>query len=71
LRGKSKSGETITRTVAPAGLRPVQYTIKSGDSLRTIASRFNVNVDDLRKWNTVKDVKGLQPGQVLTVKHST
>lgn len=66
-RGKSKSGEKITKT----DFRPVQYTIKSGDSLRTIALRFNVNVDDLRKWNTVKDVKGLQPGQVLTVKHTT
>ena len=69
-RSKTKSGEKITKTVANNGLHPVQYTIKSGDSLRAIAQRFNVNVDDLRKWNTVKDVKGLQPGQILTVKHT-
>lgn len=71
VRGKPRAGEKITKTVASADFRPVQYTIKTGDSLHTIAQRFNVNVDDLRKWNTVKDVKGLQPGQILMLKRTT
>ncbi len=30
------------------------YTIKRGDTLVTVADRFNVSVEDLRKWNRLK-----------------
>lgn len=50
--------------------QPVQYTVRGGDTLYTIAKRFNVSVDALRKWNVArfsgKD-SGLRPGVVLTV----
>jgi LysM repeat protein len=30
------------------------YTIRRGDTLVTVADRFNVSVEDLRKWNHLK-----------------
>jgi membrane-bound lytic murein transglycosylase D len=34
-----------------SGSHPQFYTIKRGDTLVTVADRFNVSVEDLRKWN--------------------
>ncbi|TVP91095.1 MAG: LysM peptidoglycan-binding domain-containing protein [Pseudomonadaceae bacterium] len=41
------------------------YTVKSGDSLYSIAKRFNVNVDKIRSWNSLG--RHLQPGEQLTL----
>jgi len=47
----------------------VQYGVQSGDSMWTIAQRFNVSVEQLQTWNTLgkKAKKGLQVGTLLTV----
>lgn len=45
--------------------RRIAYTVKSGDSLYTIAQRFNVHVDKIRDWNELG--RYLQPGQQLTL----
>jgi membrane-bound lytic murein transglycosylase D len=45
--------------------RRVAYTVRSGDSLYTIAQRFNVDVDKIRDWNQLG--RYLQPGQQLTL----
>jgi membrane-bound lytic murein transglycosylase D len=37
-----------------SGSHPQFYTIKRGDTLVTVADRFNVSVEDLRKWNRLK-----------------
>ena len=42
----------------------VNYRVRKGDSLSRIATRFNVSVADLRKWNTLPS-KYLQPGQKI------
>ncbi len=39
-----------------------RYTIVSGDSLWTVAQRFGVTVEDLKRWNGLKG-DALQPGQ--------
>jgi membrane-bound lytic murein transglycosylase D len=44
-------------------VRPVHYTVRKGDSLSRIASRFRVTVADLRRWNTLPEGKYLRPGQ--------
>ncbi|MDT8386340.1 MAG: LysM peptidoglycan-binding domain-containing protein [Thiogranum sp.] len=46
-------------------LRAVHYTVRQGDSLSAISSRFKVSVTDLRKWNGLTKGKYLQPGQRL------
>ena len=44
------------------------YTVQNGDSLFTIAKKFPGITDaDLRKFNNIRDVKGLYPGQQLKI----
>ncbi|MEN8763972.1 MAG: LysM peptidoglycan-binding domain-containing protein [Thiogranum sp.] len=45
--------------------RAIHYTVKKGDSLARISSRFKVTVTDLRKWNALRKDRYLQPGQRL------
>lgn len=45
--------------------RTVNYTVRSGDSLARIASKFKVRVGDLVRWNSLDKQKYLQPGQKL------
>jgi membrane-bound lytic murein transglycosylase D len=58
------TGKHPTRVSRSGGqVRPVHYTVRRGDSLSRIASRFKVTVGDLRRWNTLPKGKYLQPGQ--------
>ena len=47
-------------------IRRVNYTVRSGDSLSLIASRFNVQVNQIENWNDF-DSKYIHPGQMLTL----
>ncbi len=50
--------------VAPRNsLQTLRYTVRKGDSLYLIASKFNIQVSDIKRWNRVG--KYLQPGQKL------
>ncbi|KAI2612085.1 carbohydrate-binding module family 50 protein [Hypoxylon fragiforme] len=42
-------------------------TVQSGDTLRNIASRFNVSVDDIARHNNISDPDRIYPGQNLQV----
>ncbi|MEQ3639626.1 MAG: LysM peptidoglycan-binding domain-containing protein [Alteromonas sp.] len=55
LEGKSDAGVT----------KKVTYTVRNGDSLSRIASKFNVKVSDISKWNSLNTKRYLQPGQKL------
>ena len=46
-------------------VRSVVYTVRSGDSLYRISEKFNVSIDDLRRWNNLAEGNYLQPGQNL------
>jgi len=48
-------------------IRTINYTVRSGDSLARIASRFKVSVNELIRWNSLQNSKYLQPGQNLTL----
>ena len=47
--------------------RKLNYTVRSGDSLYLIASRFRITVNDLVRWNNIDKNKILRPGQRLTM----
>jgi membrane-bound lytic murein transglycosylase D len=47
--------------------RTVNYTVRSGDSLAKIASKFKVSVNQLVQWNGLSKRQYLQPGQKLTL----
>lgn len=44
----------------------ISYTVRNGDSLSSIASKYKVSVNDLHQWNTISG-KYLQPGQRIKV----
>lgn len=46
-------------------IRNVSYTVKKGDTLNTIANKFNINVNDIRKWN--RNTRTITPGQKLNL----
>jgi membrane-bound lytic murein transglycosylase D len=47
--------------------RKLNYTVRNGDSLYLIASRFRITVGDLVRWNNIDKNKILRPGQKLTM----
>ena len=44
------------------------YTVKAGDTLSGIAQSFSTTVAQLKKWNNIKDINLIYPGQKLRVK---
>ncbi|GEA59521.1 LysM peptidoglycan-binding domain-containing protein [Vibrio comitans] len=48
-----------------AVMRTVYYSVRSGDSISTIANRFKVRSSDVIKWNNLNTSSYLQPGQKL------
>ncbi|WP_299201731.1 LysM peptidoglycan-binding domain-containing protein [uncultured Amphritea sp.] len=58
-QGLSRSDEQMIRRVG--------YSVRSGDSLYTIADRFRVTISDIKRWNKLEKSKYLQPGQRLTL----
>jgi membrane-bound lytic murein transglycosylase D len=63
-----------TQGAAPSGgpmrnetTRKLNYTVRRGDSLYLIASRFRVTVSELVRWNNIDKNNILRPGQKLTM----
>lgn len=62
------SGTLLAFSDTPANRTSnIRYTIRKGDSLSRIADKFNVSVNDLKKWNRLNQ-RYLQPGQQLKLK---
>ncbi|WP_158968553.1 LysM peptidoglycan-binding domain-containing protein [Paraglaciecola sp. L3A3] len=59
--------ESSTTANQDSIMRTLTYTVRNGDSLARIASKFKVKVKDLEKWNQSKLKKYLQPGQKLKI----
>lgn len=62
----SYSRAKTSRSKASATTR---YTVKRGDTLYSIANRFNVSVAEIKDWNKLRSVN-LQTGKRLTIKRS-
>ncbi|MFC3875115.1 lytic transglycosylase [Neisseria musculi] len=67
IKGNSiRKGQVLKVTAASTqrnAVRNVSYTVRKGDTLNTIASRFNVDVNDIRRWN--RNTRTVTPGQRL------
>ncbi len=63
---KKKASVVVAKVTAP---QPTWYTIKNGDTLSTIARRFNTSTTDLRKLNKLSD-NTVRTGNKLLVKKS-
>lgn len=63
----AKSGRATKATSGPT--RTTYYTVKKGDTLGGIASKFKIPVSDIAKRNRVK--AGIKPGQKLLITTSS
>ena len=67
LQNKNK---TELAKIANTGIdisRKIVYTVRSGDNLSVIASKYNVKVIDIRVWNNLDEDHVLQPGEKLSI----
>lgn len=44
------------------------YVVQAGDTLGALARKYNVTIEQLMKWNNIKDPNLLTVGQRLVVK---
>ncbi len=56
----------IPVATAAAGAHPQRYTVRRGDTLVTVADRFSVSVEQLRRWNRLSS-NAVAQGRSLTV----
>ena len=57
----------VKAPVKPAQTKPSTYTVRSGDTLYAIATKFAVELDDLLRWNKLSAKSVLQPGNKIRV----
>ncbi len=63
-RGEPRElGQTVARATTPAVAS--RHIVRRGESLSTIAQRYGVSVDDLRRWNKLRRGQVIYPGQTL------
>jgi membrane-bound lytic murein transglycosylase D len=58
--------ELVVPVASVANARPQRYTVRRGDTLVTVADRFGVSVEDLRRWNHLSS-NAVKPGRSITV----
>jgi membrane-bound lytic murein transglycosylase D len=58
--------ELVIPVATAASSHPQRYTVRRGDTLITVADRFGVSVEELRRWNHLSS-NAVSPGRTLTV----
>ena len=61
------SGERMSYRTMPANSRRITHTVRSGESIWTIARRYNVTVSEVRQWNNLGSSARLRVGQKLVI----
>lgn len=51
----------------PAAPKATRYTVRRGDTVYSIARRFNVDVDDVQRWNRIRENAPLRAGKQMTL----
>lgn len=64
---RAANAKTTASVNSRSVMRKVNYTVRNGDNLATIANRFKVSVGDIARWNSINIKRYLQPGQSLTL----
>ena len=61
-------GQVLKLTGSANVINPVYYVVKKGDTLSKIAKNYGVSISQLAKWNNIKNVNLIYPGQKFRVK---
>lgn len=62
----TRKERVLKRYPDPATHDALRYTVRSGDYLGRIASRYHVSVKDIQRWNNLKSTN-IRAGQKLTI----
>ncbi|WP_263366312.1 lytic transglycosylase domain-containing protein [Edaphobacter bradus] len=58
--------ELVVPVASPSSTHPQHYRVLRGDTLITVADRFGVSAEDLRRWNHLSS-NTIHPGSTITV----
>jgi membrane-bound lytic murein transglycosylase D len=63
--GATSSSSRVSRSIASADAkgRKVMHTVQKGETLLAISRRYDVRVDEIRRWNALSRAKNLRPGR--------
>jgi membrane-bound lytic murein transglycosylase D len=64
--GVDAEDELVIPVASVAGTDPQRYAVRRGDTLITVADRFGVSVEELRRWNHLSS-NVVKPGSSLAV----
>lgn len=67
----AKPATTTKKAVSTTKSIPLTYTVKAGDTLGSIARRYNLSVNQLQQWNNIKNANVIHVGQALTLQLRT
>ncbi len=67
----SASRTKLASSSSSNGDRPVNYTVRKGDTLYAIARLFQVSVAQIQSWNDLTSRSHIKPGQKLTIRVSS
>ena len=56
-----------TTSAVATGNTPTNYVVQNGDTLSTIAVKYNITTDTIRYANGITDIDSLKPGQTLII----
>jgi membrane-bound lytic murein transglycosylase D len=51
----------------PAGPRPTTHQLAVGETLWSVAQRYGISVDDLKRWNRITQAKSIRAGTQLSL----
>ena len=54
---------------AVQGGTQIPVIIKSGDTLGALAKKYNCSVDDLCRWNNIRNADQIEVGQKVVIKY--
>ncbi len=63
---KTAIATVVEKPSYPIGTTTQYYKVKQGDNLSTIANKYNVDINDLKKWNKLSS-NAISYGKVLTI----
>ena len=67
IGGAKSTWQPARKIAGSASSNKKEYLVKRGDTLSSIARRFDVGVDDLRRWNSLSPTRALSVGTRVVV----